>query len=106
MLSESKIEPLKSPVKYHQWGHDSMGVIGEDWDIQETHEQPLHSDLKRELSCSRFWPRWPSSASSAGSCPSKLVTDCAQIIMSKRLMPIPRASSVAKISSRVRRLSP
>jgi hypothetical protein len=48
LLSGSKIEPLKSPIKYHHCDHDDHGVIGEDFYIQETHEEPLRSELKRE----------------------------------------------------------
>ncbi|KAF2748492.1 hypothetical protein M011DRAFT_476497 [Sporormia fimetaria CBS 119925] len=45
LLSGAKIEPLKSPVKRHQ-PHDDHGDIGEERDIEETHLEPLHSELK------------------------------------------------------------
>merc|ERR1711879_339199 len=45
LYSGAKIEPLKSPVKYHQ-PHSDHGVLGEDFFIQETHEAPLDSPLK------------------------------------------------------------
>ncbi|KAF2276581.1 uncharacterized protein EI97DRAFT_458496 [Westerdykella ornata] len=45
LYSSSKIEPLKSPVKYHQ-PHDNHGVIGEDHDIEEDHLEPLRSEIK------------------------------------------------------------
>jgi hypothetical protein len=48
-LSGTKIEPLKSPVKYHV-AHDPFdnGVAGEDFDIAKTHDAPLNSRVKRE----------------------------------------------------------